>query len=268
MDQTHSTRFLIRDWSFVILSCGAKLWGMKYLRFGLAAAAGCFLVSCAVPGGGTGGRSEYGHRAGPQGFRTVILDAGHGGRDSGATSRWTGQMEKSAALDTVQRIRQELGRQFRVVLMRDGDYFIDLDERVRRANGYPDAVLISMHYNHGGPSTRGTETFYWRMDSYSLAKRIQREIAAVSSSEQNNRGLVRRRIRLTRNPQIPCVLVEGGYMSHGSESRMIADASYRQQLARAIAKAVRDQARLGDAGMGPLPPPVNAPMSRPTDAPE
>ncbi len=243
---------------------------MKVIRICLAAAAGLLLVSCAAPtGGGTGGgRSEFGHRAGPQGFRTVILDAGHGGHDSGATSRWTGQMEKDAALDTVQRIRRELGGEFRVVLMREGDYFIELDERVRRANGHGDAVLISMHYNHGGPNTRGTETFYWRMDSYSLAKRIQQEIAAVAPGEQNNRGLVRRRIRLTRNPEIPCVLVEGGYMSHGAESRMIADPDYRQQLARAIAKGIRDQARLGDAGMGPLPPPINAPMSRPTDAPE
>lgn len=239
---------------------------MKSLRYILAAAAGLFFVSCAVPGGG--GRSEYGHRPGPKGFRTVILDAGHGGHDSGAESRWTGQLEKDAALDTVRRIRQELGGSFKVVMMRDGDQFIDLDERVRRANGYPDAVLVSMHYNHGGPNTRGTETFYWRMDSYSLAKRIQREIAEVAPSEQNNRGLVRRRIRLTRNPEIPCVLVEGGYMSHAAESRLIADAGYRQQLARAVAKGIRDQATFGDAGMGPLPRPIHAPMSRPTDAPE
>lgn len=241
---------------------------MKKFRVFLAAAAGLFLASCASPGGGTGGRSEYGHRPGPQGFRTVILDAGHGGHDSGAKSRWTGQMEKDAALDTVRRIRQELGGQFNVVMMRDGDYFIDLDERVRRANGYPDAVLVSMHYNHGGPFTRGTETFYWRMDSYSLAKRIQKEMAAVAPDERNNRGLVRRRIRLTRNPQIPCVLLEGGYMSHPSESRLIADPGYRQQLARAIARGIKAQAAYGDAGMGPLPPPIVAPMSRPTDAPE
>ncbi|MES2466075.1 MAG: N-acetylmuramoyl-L-alanine amidase [Verrucomicrobiota bacterium] len=238
---------------------------MNIFRLCLAAAAGLFLVSCAAPGGG---RSEYGHRPGPKGFRTVILDAGHGGHDSGAKSRWTGQMEKDAAMDTVRRLRQELGGQFRVVLMRDGDEFIPLDERVRRANGYPDAVLISMHYNHGGANTRGTETFYWRMDSYSLAKRIQQELAAVVPSEQNNGGLVRRRIRLTRNPQIPCVLVEGGYMSHAAESRLIADPGYRQRLARAVAKGIRDQAASGDAGMGPLPRPINAPLSRPTDASE
>ena len=87
-------------------------------------------------------------------------------------------------------------------------------------------------------------------------------------SEQNSGGLVRRRIRLTRNPQIPCVLVECGYMSHAAESRLIADPGYRQRLARAVAKGIRDQAASGDAGMGPLPRPINAPLSRPTDASE
>jgi len=241
---------------------------MNPFRMLLAAAAGFCLVSCAAPsspGGHRAGRSEYGHRPGPQGFRTVILDAGHGGKDSGATSPWTHQYEKDAAMDTVRKIRQELGSSFQVILMRDGDYFIELDERVSRANAHPEAILVSMHYNYGGTNTRGPETFYWRMDSYSLAKRIQQELSAAVPSPHGNRGLVRRRIRLTRNPEIPCVLVEGGYLSQASESRLIADAGYRQRLAKAIAKGIRDQAAFGDAGMGPLPPPINAPMSRPTD---
>lgn len=231
-----------------------------------------FLASCASPGGGSGtasaGRSEFGDRPGPRGFRTVILDAGHGGHDSGAVSPYTMQKEKDAAMDTVRRVREELGGDFKVVLLREGDYFVDLDERVRQANGRPDAVLVSVHYNSGGGrSIRGTETYYWRTDSYSLARRIQ---SAVSSAVpgQGNRGLVRRRIRLTRNPQIPCVLVECGYLDNPSESRLIADASHRQRLAHAIAGAIRSTSNLGDAGLGPLPRPVYAAMSRPTDTPE
>ncbi|MDB6135088.1 MAG: N-acetylmuramoyl-L-alanine amidase [Verrucomicrobiales bacterium] len=245
-----------------------------FLRFSVGALA-AVLVSCAAPGGGGGagpkadasspGRSEYGNRPGPRGFRTVILDAGHGGQDSGAVSPWTRQKEKDAALDTVMRLRRELGGGFQVVLMRDGDYFVDLDDRVRRANTWPNAILVSVHYNSGGGGSRGTETFYWRTDSYSLARRIQRSLSAVVPSERGNRGLVRRRIRLTRNPEIPCVLVECGYLSNSGESRLIADSGHRQKLAHAIAGAIRAQAAEGDAGMGPLPPPIFAPMSRPTD---
>src|SRR6187402_2124791 len=94
------------------------------------------------------GRSALGNRPGPRGFRTVVIDAGHGGKDSGARSRVTGDLEKTLALDTARRVQQELGSAFRVVQMRTGDTFVDLDERVARASRQGD-VLVSIHYNSG-----------------------------------------------------------------------------------------------------------------------
>lgn len=235
-----------------------------------ALAATAAIVSCSAPSGPPSslGRDVYGHRPGPKGFRTVIVDAGHGGKDSGATSPSTGLKEKDLALDTAKRIRNALGRNFRVVMMRDNDVFVDLDERVVRANQFGGAVLVSMHYNSGPSNVRGPETYYWRVDSHGLATRLQRAMASVSPAESASRGLVRRRIRLTRNPEIPCVLMEGGYLSNPAESRLIANPAYRQKLADAIAGTIRTQAAIGDAGTGPLPQPINAPPSRPTDARE
>jgi N-acetylmuramoyl-L-alanine amidase len=233
------------------------------------AACGPAIVSSNVSSGGSSyGRDIYGHRPGPKGFKTVIIDAGHGGKDNGATSPFTGQREKDLALDTALRIRSELSRDFKVILMRSDDTFIDLDERVLRADRFPNAVLISMHYNSGPSACRGPETYYWRVDSHGLATRLQQAMSKVSPAEIGNRGLVRRRIRLTRNPEIPCVLLEGGYLSNAAESHQISDAAYRQKLASGIAATIRTQAAIGDAGTGPLPRPINAPPSRPTDAPE
>ena len=221
------------------------------------------LVSCAPSG-----RDYWGHRPGPRGFRTVILDAGHGGKDDGATSSTTGQREKDLTLDMVKRIRAELGGGFRTVLMRSDDTFIDLDDRVRRTHRYGDAVVVSVHFNSSASHIRGPETYYWRVDSHGLAVRLQRAMAATSPAEEGNRGLVRRRLRLTRNPEIPCVLIECGYISNPSEARLIADTGYRQALAKSIAGAIREQSARGDAGTGPLPAPINSPPSRPTDARE
>jgi N-acetylmuramoyl-L-alanine amidase len=227
------------------------------------------IVSCAAPDNRSSlGRDVYGHRPGPQGFRTVIIDAGHGGKDSGAVSAHTGQKEKDLALDTAKRIANELRGEFKVILMRSDDSFIDLDERVIRANRHGDAILISMHYNSGPSAIRGPETYYWRVDSHGLATRFQQAMAAARPAESGNRGLVRRRIRLTRNPEIPCVLLEGGYLSNAAEARLISNPGYRQKLASNIAAAIRTQAAVGDRGTGPLPHPINAPPSRPTDAPE
>ena len=214
------------------------------------------------------GRDVYGHRPGPKGFHTVIIDAGHGGKDSGATSPFTGQKEKDLALDTVKRIANDLRRDFKVILMRSDDTFVDLDERVLRANQSGDAILVSMHYNSGPSAIRGPETYYWRVDSHGLAVRCQQAMNQASPAESGNRGMVRRRIRLTRNPEIPCLLLEGGYLSNSAESRQISDPGYRQKLATLIASAIRTQAAIGDAGTGPLPSPINAPPSRPTDAHE
>lgn len=220
-------------------------------------------VSCQSPSGGAG-RSVYGDRPGPKGFKTVVIDAGHGGKDSGAHVR--GLMEKHLALDVSKRLRSELTPGFKVIQIRNDDRFIDLDERVRLASRYGDAVLVSIHFNYGRRSMSGPETFYWRTDSYALARRIQSQLSAAIPSESGNAGLVRRRLRLTRNPTIPCVLVECGYLSNASEAALIALSGYRERLAEAIARAIREQAVSGDSGMGALPRPIYAPPSRAGDA--
>ena len=241
---------------------------MKHTHL-LAVALTTLLAACSTPVGNipsSSGRDALGHRPGPKGFRTVVIDAGHGGSDSGARSPSTGELEKNLALDVAQGVQRELSGKFRVVMMRDSDTFIDLDERVARASKYGDAVLVSIHFNSGPSHLHGPETFYWRVDSYSLARRVQRKLEALAGPSE--RGLVRRRLRLTRNPEIPCVLAECGYISNAEEARFASDPGYRGRLAGAIASAIREQALYGDQGTGPLPPPLNAPLSRPTDAPE
>lgn len=221
------------------------------------------MVSCQSPSGGAG-RSVYGDRPGPKGFKTVVIDAGHGGKDSGAHVR--GLMEKHLALDISKRLRAALTPGFKVVQLRSDDRFIELDERVRLASRYGDAVLVSIHLNYGRRSISGPETFYWRTDSYSLARRVQLQLSAVIPNESGNAGLVRRRLRLTQNPTIPCILVECGYLTNTREAALIASAGYRERLAEAIARAIRDQAARGDSGMGVLPRPIYAPPSRAGDA--
>jgi len=244
--------------------------GMRFLP--LAAAPFLLLIaSCAGPATSGSGNSlsndEWGHRPGPQGFGTVIIDAGHGGKDPGAVSRTTGLKEKDLALDTAKRLQRQLSGKVRTVLMRGGDSFIDLDERAARASGKDGTILVSLHYNSSGSGVRGPETYYWRVDSHGLATRIQRNMEAVSPAESGNRGKVRRRLRLTRNADIPSVLVEIGYLSNASEARLCADPGYRERMAGAVAQAILAQKDRGDAGTGPLPKPIYAPPSRPTDAP-
>ncbi len=206
----------------------------------------------------------WGHRPGARGFSTVILDAGHGGKDPGATSPFTKQREKDLTLDMVERVRRELKGSVRVVLSRGSDKFVELDDRVRIADGTNDAVLVSIHFNAGPSHVAGPEVYFWRVDSYTLGKRIENALVRVAP-QNHSRGLVRRRLRLTRNPTIASVLVECGYLSNPSEAKLIAKADYRARLAKAIARAILDQRAEGDGKLGPLPKPLNEPKSKATD---
>jgi len=209
-------------------------------------------------------KDHLGHQAGPKNFGTVIIDAGHGGRDSGATV--AGIQEKALALDVARRLRENLKSSFKAVFIRNGDYFIGLDRRVSATHKFDDAVLVSIHLNHSdSKSVRGPESYYFRVDSYSLAKRMQQAMTSMSG-RGNSRGLVRRRLRLTRNTQIPSVLIELGYLSNQSERKRLSQSNYRERMARALAKALKNQKRYGDSGMGKLPQPLNRPLSRPSDS--
>jgi len=236
----------------------------------LAVLAGLISCSPTVNEGGSKKQSlkrdALGHRPGPQGFKTVIIDAGHGGRDSGAIGH--GLSEKTMALDTARRLKKKLSGKFKIVMVRSGDRFIDLDDRVKMANRYPSAILVSIHYNHSRSSyIRGPETYYWRVDSYGLATRIQRDLEKVTGGRRSSLGKKRRRLRLTRNPELPCVLVELGYLSNVSDARAIKSSAYRERLASALASAITKQSKIGDGGIGRLPKPLNQPLSRSTDPP-
>jgi N-acetylmuramoyl-L-alanine amidase len=150
-------------------------------------------------------------------------------------------------------------------MMRDSDKFVDLDDRVRLASRKSNTILVSIHCNDGSRRSAGPETYWWRVDSYTLAKRVQSHLNGVAD-QHNSRGLVRRRLRLTRNPMVPCILVEAGYISNSREAKSLSDPKYRTQLARAIADALREQAALGDGDLGPLPAFISAPPSQHGDA--
>ena len=93
-------------------------------------------------------------------MRTVVLDAGHGGRDPGAAGL-DGLVEKDLTLDLARRMRDRLTRWgFRVVMTRDGDETVELSERAARADAARGDVFVSLHVNASPrPALGGVETY-------------------------------------------------------------------------------------------------------------
>ncbi len=188
-------------------------------------------------------------------FSTVVVDAGHGGKDSGAYRRY-GPPEKLVTLDVAERLNRKLREsQLKTVMTRSSDVFIPLDERVTIENSQKNAIFVSIHFNDSRQrGIRGFETYYHAGVSFDIASRIQEKLMTIPHSA--NRGIHTANFRVLRNATCPAVLVECGYLSNRSEGGQARDWEYRELLADRIAEAIVEQ-RYG-AGVYRQPPQIAA----------
>lgn len=196
-------------------------------------------------------------------FRTVILDPGHGGKDAGATNSFGTEAGYNL---TVARKAAALLKAagYKALVTRNGDYFISLQERVNIANAVKeDAVFISVHFNSGSPNARGIETFTlsppgvahygrgWKpSDSQQVAgnEHDSANIALATSVHGSmlrnlgkytfDRGIKRARFSVLSGVRHPAILMEGGFITHSYDARLIASDSYQNALAKSIFEAV------------------------------
>src|SRR5438132_5113846 len=184
-------------------------------------------------------------------FSTVVVDAGHGGKDTGAYRR-SGPPEKIATLDVAQRLDRKLREsQMKTVMTRSSDVFISLDERVAIENSQKNAIFVSIHFNDSRRrGIHGFETYYHSGDSFDLANRIQGKLMTIPHS--TNRGVHTANFRVMRLAYYPGVLVECGFLSNRSEGNQARDWEYRELLADRIAEAIVEQ-RYGGGVYRPSP---------------
>ncbi|MEO7723852.1 MAG: N-acetylmuramoyl-L-alanine amidase [Chthoniobacterales bacterium] len=177
-------------------------------------------------------------------FDTVVVDAGHGGKDSG-TWRRHGPPEKAVALDVALRVNRKLQEsQLKTVLTRSHDVFVPLDSRVELGNRQKNSIFVSIHFNDSRRrGIDGVETYYHSPYAFNLASKIEGTLLTLPGTV--NRGVHPARFRVLRNAQYPSVLVECGYLSNRSGARDAASAEYREMLADKIAEAIVDY-RFGD----------------------
>ena len=193
-------------------------------------------------------------------FNTVVVDAGHGGKDNGAYRRFGGA-EKIATLDVARRLeRKLLESQLKTVMTRSSDVFISLDQRVSIENAQKNSIFVSIHFNDSRRrGIHGFETYYHFANAAELANRIQAKLMTIPHSA--NRGVHTANFHVLRLAAYPAVLVECGFLSNRREGGEARDAEYRELLADRIAEAIIEQ-RYGpgvyhapaEAAVSPRPP--------------
>jgi N-acetylmuramoyl-L-alanine amidase len=209
---------------------------MRGRNWGIVVAVGAlFLAGC-----GTVSPPQQQVKNTSRSFTTVVVDAGHGGRDSGAYRRY-GPPEKIVTLDVATRLSQKLREsQFNVVMTRTNDVFIPLDTRVDIENSTPNSVFVSIHFNDSRQrGVKGFETYYRSPYAAELAQNIHNRLCSIKGAV--NRGVHTADYRVVRKAIYPAVLVECGYLSNRSEGREARNGDYRELLADKIAQAIVDQ---------------------------
>jgi N-acetylmuramoyl-L-alanine amidase len=194
-------------------------------------------------------------------FAVVVIDAGHGGQDSGTTK--SGLVEKELTLDVAHRIERYLQERGLVTVMtRANDTYVSLPDRATIANSQPESVFVSIHFDEAGRSAAtGIETYYaahpvslpervasWlpflqrtsseppNVESQSLATFIQESL--VTHTQATNRGTRPQQFFMIANVHHPAVLVEGGFLTNKEDAIKLTNAEYREQMAAGIAEGI------------------------------
>ena len=196
-------------------------------------------------------------------FRTVIIDAGHGGKDPGATNPLGAEANYNLSL--AKRLKSLLeAKGFKVKMIRDSDRYYSLQERVNIANSVTEnAIFLSLHFNSGGRSARGIETFTLSPPGVShygtglkasdaltktgnehdsaniaLATALHGSVLRRLGTNTFDRGIKRARFSVLSGVKHPAVLFEGGFMSHPYEARLIANESFQAAIAAGMVDAI------------------------------
>lgn len=171
------------------------------------------------------------------GEKVIVIDAGHGGTDCGATR--AGIKESDINLGVALRLEALLKEKgYKVYMTRKDNSTLSLQERVDIAEGKDEDIFVSIHVNSSeSTSPTGVETHYYHDYSYSLAKCIQ-DVLAKTVTESPNRGLIKSRFYVINHTTKPAVLVEIGFISNEKERMQLVSADRQQRTAKAIAEGI------------------------------
>ncbi|WP_157722147.1 SH3 domain-containing protein [Tumebacillus avium] len=172
--------------------------------------------------------------------KTIVLDAGHGGFDVGAVGRQTGVFEKDLNLSLARSLYNKLVTTgAHVVLTREDDRFVTLDERVRLAEQEGADLFVSLHYNtNDDAALSGSMTFYYSENGkdHQLAVRVQQEL--VKSLGLPDLGARYGDYYVLRENQVTAILVETAFLTNPQDELKTKEAGHGEGAAEGLFQAI------------------------------
>jgi len=174
--------------------------------------------------------------------KIIVLDAGHGGKDTGARSPYDGVNEKDLALKLIQKLKRKLeGAGFKVVLTREDDTYVGLYDRANIANSLNASAFLSIHLNSNtSAKPYGVEMLYVpdsSRDNAGFASILESEVCKATGA--NKRGTVQRpELVVIRETKMPAVLSELGFLSNANEEQLLLNEDYQDKLIQGLFNAI------------------------------
>jgi|GEM_PF-3359050 len=177
----------------------------------------------------------------------IVLDPGHGGKDSGATG--FGLVEKNLALNIASLVRRLLKEQFvvDVRMTRETDVFIPLSERANLANQWKADLFISFHHNASGGE--GFESYIYPSARGTRAEEIQNTLHNTMMAYMKNygvkdRGKKQANFAVVRETRMPAILLENLFVDNAQDASLLKRQDFLQGLAQSIVKGVASAIQL------------------------
>lgn len=168
----------------------------------------------------------------------IMIDPGHGGRDSGAVGN--GLQEKDINLTISKLIRDILQDEYKNVeirMTRDSDVFVELTDRTRMANWWVADYFMSIHVNAGGGS--GFESYIHTTRTTRSVKAQDIIHPAISSAiNVRDRGKKDANFAVLRETRMPAILTENLFIDHSNDAALLKDSSFLKTIARAHVTAL------------------------------
>jgi len=169
--------------------------------------------------------------------KIIVIDAGHGGNDFGATMN--GVSEKDMVLNIARQIKKASDKDgtYEVILTRSDDTSTTLTERTEQINKLNPEMVISLHINRtpeANTNKSGHEIFIQKTsESKSLAEKLSKKLGECSIKEEN--------LHILRNSKSPAVLVELGYINNIKEREYMNSSDRQREIAQKFADFINEQ---------------------------
>lgn len=166
----------------------------------------------------------------------VVIDAGHGGNDFGATHGEI--LEKNIALSVAKEIQKinENQDKYEVVLTRDSDSYPTLSERTNQINKLNPEMVISLHVNTSREKERADNGF----EVYVQNSDISKELAGKIYKKFNARKISESNFHILRETKAPAVLVELGFINNSENRNYITSEKGQKEIAQKFVEIINE----------------------------